>query len=471
MRNGGGSEMSNLESQRALKEFRRQRRWTQRFVAEQLQVLAFHKYKDRSAAVNADMVSKWERGEKGVSTLYRDLLCVLFEADARTLGVNVAAPTPSPSAIVAPEHGADVDLTEAMHETSELLAQLGPASALLEPKLVDVWKDEAMRRRSLMKLVALAPIAPAVSKLSGDRASVRTGSVRDLNELADRYQALYHSASPAVLIRPVLAHLDTVTDAIRATRSSAERAKLLVNRARVSLLAGRLSFFDFDDPMSARGYYNLSVEAATAAEDHHQAAAALGHMAFIPAAERTMSSALQYLDGAKAQIERDPHGPLNSWVYAVESEFYSHAGDHKAALRAIDSAKAVYASTTFQSDLRWFDYYDEHRLAGFAGYSNLQAGRYGQAATELDNALGLPLSAIKQRSVFLTDLATVHFHAGDLERACQVAGDATDELCRAGYATGVGRLREFHDLVSSHSSTPAVRVFSERLATLQLEEA
>lgn len=463
--------MSSIESQSALREFRRQRRWTQRFVAEQLQSLAFHKYRDRSAAVNADMVSKWERGEKGVSSFYCDLLCTLFETDARTLGLAVPAQPPASSARVADEHGVDVDLAGAIHETSMLLSQLGPAATLLERRMVDVWRNEAMRRRTLMKLIGLASVAPAVSNLGGDRPSPRLPSVRDLDDLADRYQTLYHSASPGVLIRPVLAHLSTVTDAIRSARDGVSRPKLLANRARVSLLAGRLSFFDLNDPMSARGHYTLSIEAASEAGDHHQAAAALGHMAFIPAADYSMSAALQYLDGAKSQVERNPHGPLISWVHAVESEFHSHVGNHAAALRAVDAAKTAYSSTTLQSDLRWFDYFDENRLAGFAGYANLHAGRYADAASELNDALDLPMSAIKQRSVFLADLATVHFHAGDLELACQVASNATDELRRAGYATGVGRLREFHDLITPHSSTPAVRVFSERLASLQLEEA
>ncbi|GAA4855529.1 hypothetical protein GCM10023201_57360 [Actinomycetospora corticicola] len=463
--------MSGVENCPSLKALRQQRRWTQRFVAEQLQALAFHKYKDRSAAVNADMVSKWERGEKGVSPFYCDLLCTLFESDAATLGLPVAAPPPTTSSMVASEHGADIDLAGAMQETSALLSQLGPAAVLLEPRMVDVWRSEAMRRRTLLKLAGLAPVAPAVSKLGGRSTSSAVASIRDLDDLADRYQTLYHSARPATLIQPVLAHLETVGDAVRSARDAVSRTKLLANRARVSLLAGRLSFFDLDDPMSARGYYNLSVEAASEAGDRHQAAAALGHMAFIPAAEYGMSAALQYLDGAKSQVERDPHGPLTSWVHAIESEFHSHAGNHGAALRAIDEAKAAYASTALQRDLRWFDYFDENRLAGFAGYANLQAGRYDDAATELHDALDLPMSAIKQRSVFLADLATVHHYAGDLDRACQIAGDAADELRRAGYAPGVGRLREFHDLVSPHSSTQAVRVFSERLAALQLEEA
>jgi transcriptional regulator with XRE-family HTH domain/tetratricopeptide (TPR) repeat protein len=454
-----------------IRDARRRRSWTQRYVAEQLQALAHYKHRDKSAAVNADMVSKWERGEKGISPYYCDLLCLLFDTDAVGLGLRLPVPAPRvpPTDVVSPP--IEEDLAGAVAETTAVLHQLGPAAALLEPRMAGVWKDELMRRRTLVKLIGLAPMAPAIAKIPGQSPSAPRAAARDLDDLADRYQVLYHSASPSALIGPVIAHLDAVSDALRASRSGAERVKLLMNRARVSLLAGRLSFFDFDDAMSARGYYNLAVEAASEAGDRHQSAAALGHMAFIPAAELGMSAALDYLDGAKAQIDRDPHGPLASWVYAIESEFHSHVGNHGAALRAVDSAQEAFTSSNLHADLRWFDYYDQNRLAGFAGYANLQAGRFDEAAERLTAALDLPLSAVKQRSVFLTDLATVHVHAGDIDLACQVASDATDELHRAGYATGLGRLREFRDLVSVHHSAPAVRNFSERLSTLELQEA
>lgn len=60
------------------------------------------------------------------------------------------------------------------------------------------------------------------------------------------------------------------------------RRRLFANRARVATLAGRLAFFDLKDSLAARGFYNLALESAREAGDHLQAAAALGHVAFIP---------------------------------------------------------------------------------------------------------------------------------------------------------------------------------------------
>ena len=100
-------------------------------------------------------------------------------------------------------------------------------------------------------------------------------------------------------------------------------------------LAGRLAFFDLHDPMGARAYYNLALEAAREAGDHLQAAAALGHTAFIPAADGSYEAALDYLRGAAVHVERQPHGPVSSWLAAIESEMHTNAGATARALAAV----------------------------------------------------------------------------------------------------------------------------------------
>jgi hypothetical protein len=65
---------------------------------------------------------------------------------------------------------------------------------------------------------------------------------------------LYASTAPAVLMTPVVAHLETLRDFIRQGAPVALRRQLFGNRARVATLAGRLAFFDLKDSLSARGY-------------------------------------------------------------------------------------------------------------------------------------------------------------------------------------------------------------------------
>jgi tetratricopeptide (TPR) repeat protein len=215
--------------------------------------------------------------------------------------------------------------------------------------------------------------------------------------------------------------------------------------------------------MSARGYYNVAVEAAQEANDRLLAATALGHMSFIPAAERSYTAAQAHLHGARRLESGSPHAGMASWLAAVEAEIYTNSGDELAALAAVDRAREGLAAGPSPA-LPWFDYYDAARLAGFAGYAMLRFGRLHEAGSTLRSALeGLPLQAVKQRAVFLADLASVQLQAREVEEACRIAGQAADALDLAGYATGTDRLLELRSKLEPWKTHPGVRALDDRL--------
>ena len=448
-----------------LKELREERGWTQQDVADQVARLAWLRRHER-AGVNADMVAKWERGEKRPSPRYRELLCLLFGVDAQTLGFGGAA---QPLA-GARAHAEESTLIATLGGAASLLDQLGAAGAILQPRMFGVWKDELMHRRAMLKLIGLATTTGFASLADADSSpsgKPTPDTVQDLDHLADRYQAMYHSTAPTVLMTPVLAHLETIRDLLRQGGDVHLRRKLFANRARVATLAGRLAFFDLRDPLTARGYYNLALESARESGDHLQSASALAHMAFIPAADFSFTAALDYLRAAAQHVAKRPDSRVASWLYAVESEIQTNAGAHSAALAAIERALGTLDKPGLPADLPWFDYYDTTRLSGFAGYATLRAGRFEESRTALTGALErMPRTAVKQRAVFLTDIASVDLACGDLDQACAMAGDAAEQLHHAGYAMGFGRLKDFRDSVSRWSDSTPVRALDEQLAAL-----
>ena len=447
-----------------LRPLREDRGWTQQEVAEQLARLAWLRHREH-VGVNADMVAKWERGEKRPSPRYRELLCLLFGADAQALGIGGAV-QPLTGVGSEPDEGS---LIATLGGAASLLDQLGAAGAILQPRMFGVWKDELMHRRAVLKLISLATTASFASTTGADLRSGKPTpeTAQDLDHLASRYQALYHSTSPAVLMTPVVAHLETLRDLLRQGGAASLRRRLLTNQARVATLAGRLAFFDLRDSLSARGYYNLALESAHEAGDQLQAAAALAHTAFIPAADHGFAAALDYLRGAALHLAKRPDGRVASWLCAVESEIRTNAGAHTAALVSIDRAREELASPGLAADLPWFDYYDATRLSGFAGYATLRAGRPEESRAALTDALGhLPRTAVKQRAVFLADIAAVELSCGDLDQACLIAADAVSELQQAGYAVGFGRLRDFRSSVEPWSNSTPVRALDEQLAAL-----
>lgn len=447
--------------------------WTQEEAADQLARVAWLRRRER-VGVNADMIAKWERGDKNPSARYRELLCLLYGATPEFLGIArvTRGKASSPPKAVSPVVVTERSLVDALGGAAAILDQLGNAGGILRPRMFDGWKDDLMQRRAYLRLLGLMPAVTALPTVAESARRSRSGkptpeTVRDMEELADQYQALYHSTAPAALLTPVAAHLATLGDLLREDPEPAERRRLLINRARVGTLAGRLSFFDLQDPMAARAYYSLSLEAAREAGDHLQAVAALAHVAFIPAAEHGYTAAMDYLHGANQHLRTQPCGPVKSWLAAVESEMHTNAGNHTAALHSLDRARDALATPGLVPDLPWFDYYDATRLAGFAGYTTLCAGRYDDARNELGTALDtLARSAVKQRAVFLTDFATVELQDGNLDHACKLAANAADQLHQAGYATGTGRLREFRLALEPWRATVPVRALDEQLATL-----
>jgi transcriptional regulator with XRE-family HTH domain len=110
-----------------LRELRAEVGWTQQQLADKLAQLAWN-HGQGHAAVNADMVAKWERGVKGVSPRYRALLCQLFGVTADQLGLG---PTVS-AAPSRPVRDAE-SLVSMLDDAASLLDQLGAAGTALAP--------------------------------------------------------------------------------------------------------------------------------------------------------------------------------------------------------------------------------------------------------------------------------------------------------------------------------------------------
>jgi|ERR1022692_3419568 hypothetical protein len=100
----------------------------------------------------------------------------LFETDAHGLGLG------GPVHVEATLHNeADGNsLIEMLGGAASLLDQLGAAGSILQPRMFDVWKDEVMQRRALLKLMGLATTAGLVPAL--EREPTRQGKLTQSEE-------------------------------------------------------------------------------------------------------------------------------------------------------------------------------------------------------------------------------------------------------------------------------------------------
>jgi transcriptional regulator with XRE-family HTH domain/tetratricopeptide (TPR) repeat protein len=463
---------------------RRRRGWSKARLCDEIQSWEYRHGNGDVLGLNPNYVRAWETGKRSVSDYYAPKLATVLGipidvfVDRRTRRGRSTGPGADEVQQPAPLVTNGVDATDTAPLAITLgtgdrlleqwgdLALLGPLGHRLLTKILEPQRSLVVDRRKMLKLVGATSAAVSLGLLRGDVAvalqplDVEPTTASVLESLALRYQMMYHSTPPAELLIPVTAHLEVVDDLAKGASGEAQR-RLLRNHSQVALLAGRLAFFDLRDPMAARGYYGLALDASREADDPHLSAATLGHMSFVPAASGGFSAAMDLLQGADKYAVKLT--VLPSWLAAVEAEIRAKAGHTRASLNAIDRAEG--ALVIAHEVPAWMDYYDATRLKGFKGFAYLTAGRPDEARDALSKALSaLDTGAVKQRAVFLADLATTFVHEGEVDKGCELAGEAAAALTRAGYATSAERLHEFRQLVRPWQDRASVKDLDERLA-------
>jgi transcriptional regulator with XRE-family HTH domain len=436
-----------------LRQLRHEAGWTQHQLAEKLAYVAWT-HGQPNVAVNADMVAKWERGAKGISSRYRALLCQLFGVTAEQLGVAaVSVVSAAPSR---PARDAE-SLVSMLDDAASLLDQLGAAGTALAPQMLSAWKDTVTSRRTMLGLLDPAATDPAGHALAA------TATVTDLEQLAKRYLTLHATADPSALLTPVAAHVRMATTALGREHATAQRHRLLRNLATVATLAGRLAYEDLGDALSGRAYYSLAADSARETNDHQAAATVLGYAAQLAHAEGMTAAGLAHLAAALAHAECAP--TIGTWLATIQATLYADSGDHTSAADALRRAE----STTYQPATQpplLVDHGPGH-MAAATGHAHLQAAHHTEARAALTAALDqLPPTARRSRILTLTDLAMTELHAGNLSDACRHAITAADLLHHTPYATGATRLRAFRTTAARPIGPRTLRVLDEHLAHL-----
>jgi transcriptional regulator with XRE-family HTH domain len=437
-----------------LRELRRDLGWTQQEMADRIAHLAWMQHREH-AAVNADMVAKWERGVKGVSPRYRELLCRLFGVTPEQLGLKN---TPPATGGVRPLAD-DQSLLVMLDNAAGLLDQLGAAGTALAPHILHAWKDAVTTRRTMLGLLDPSATDPV------GHARAATATVADLEQLAERYHALYETAAPTALLTTVAAHVRMAQDALRQDPAADERRRLLRNLAEVAILAGRLAADDLGNTMSGRAYYSVALDAARELADDQLTAIAHGHAAQLAATEGFTIAALDSLTAARAHARSSP--AIASWLATTEATIHADRGDHGAARDALDRAQTALDQPGGRSAPASFHNHGTAQLTAATGCVLLRAGAYSDAREGLTAAVGdFRLIGRRQRVLVLVDLARAELRSGDLPTACLHATQAADLLQQAAYTVGTARLRAFRTAAQRSLNGGALRNLDEHLTRI-----
>ncbi|MGH3921913.1 MAG: helix-turn-helix domain-containing protein [Pseudonocardiaceae bacterium] len=438
-----------------LRELRTELGWTQQEMADRIAHLAWMERREHTG-INADMVAKWERGVKGVSPRYRELLCRLFGVTPDQLGLKNTPPARTDH--IRPQAD-DQSLVAMLDNAAGLLDQLGAAGTALAPHMLHAWKDAVTTRRTMLGLLDPSATDPA------GHARAATATVSDLEQLAERYHALYDTADPAALLTSVAAHVRMAQETLRRNPAADERRRLLRNLAEVAILAGRLACDDLGNAMSGRAYYSLALDAAREVTDDQLTAIAHGHAAQLAAAEGMTVAALDQLSEASEHARTTP--AIASWLATTEATIHADRGDHSAAREALDRAQTALNQPGGRSAPTSFRNPATAQLNAATGRVLLRTGDFDNARDALTTALDdLRSTARRQNVLVLIDLAVVLLHISNLPAACSRATQAADLLRHAPYATGTAHLRTVRDAAARPIGPRALRVLDQYLADL-----
>ncbi|WP_156747635.1 transcriptional regulator, partial [Nocardia sp. 852002-51244_SCH5132740] len=281
----------------------------------------------------------------------------------------------------------------------------------------------------------------ATRHLGGSAASLPPSVANDFMSVTVAHRHLYWSIPAARLHRSVAEHAALGADLLRQLHGTAKEV-LARAVAESALLAGRLEFFDLQQPDLAQPSFVLALQAAHEGDDPLLGAATLAHMAFAPAFSGDPSRAEEARDklrAARAFARRgDASAEMLAWLDAVEAEVETRFGDTRRALNLIHHAEQTLDEhdTEVNPSPAWLDWFSSARLAGFKGNTLMIAGRGREARETLEQVLAeLPEESVKQRTVYLADIAAAAVLEHNPEAACSYLEDALDLLGRNWYAT------------------------------------
>jgi hypothetical protein len=184
--------------------------------------------------------------------------------------------------------------------------------------------------------------------------------VTDYISVTTAHRHMYWTVPSAQLHDVVAAHVNLGARLVPSVREAARRS-LAAAVSESSLLAGRIEFFDLQDPAKAQASMVIALQAAQEAQDPLLGSAVLAHMAFIPAFSgdpKRAEEARDKIRAARAFARRGPASPeMLAWLDATEAEVETRFGNTRKALQLIHHGEDIFATEEPRPSPAWLDWF------------------------------------------------------------------------------------------------------------------
>ena len=418
-----------------LQEHRTRLDLTQEAVAEELARLAWVHYGMR-VGVNADMVGKWERGEKRLSKLYRGLLCLLYQATEEELGLR------GPISYV--------NRRDFLRQS----ALAGAAFLTLPDWLSRAGATEASDR-----------LAWALEQPS----RVDLATVSDMETITAAHRRSYRQLSVHALLPQTESQFQAVTELLQRPQPLTLRQRLIATAGETAMLAGTLRFMDLDDFELGYSNLELAMMAAHEAEAGELGAFVLGCMGFHARYSGNRKEAVGLIEQARDAAARVASPLTQGWLAAVASEVHAVAGDVRASLGALEQAGHALGRADEDDEASWIGIgtFNQAKLEAYHGVCYLQLGRPGDAVPALTRALDTLDPALKKhRCTALADLASGLIQLREVDEGCERASQSLTLAAELRHGVSIDRIRTLERQLPPSHRSPAVRRLREQLAAV-----
>ena len=250
---------------------------------------------------------------------------------------------------------------------------------------------------------------------------------------------------------------------LRGSYSEGIRRELFAAAAEATLLAAWMSY-DAGWHGLAQRYFVQALRLAQAADDVLLASTILDAMSHQATFLGRFREAANLARAAATGAATHATPTLKAHYLAMEARAHAGDGDAAATEHTLSSAVRLFERRESSEDPSWISYVDEAELSAELAHCHRDLG-HGDKAVEYAR-MGLAHESSTPRSDYFVTMvqAAGHLAAGDVEAACDVAGQAVDLGANLKSARAKEYLRQFRGKLVPYKGLLVVQELDQRIA-------
>ena len=446
-----------------LKRERELRGWSQQKVAERL-------------GTSEQVVNRWENGQHKPNRYFQTQLCELFGKSAEELGFM------NKQTVARVEE--ETQKQHVIQNSEQLERSSYPSQAIVMKSAEELEAENVSRyfmptRREILEFVGATTASFAASEVFGTdilhefACVLNKPSVLEehhLSLLEERAVQLWKYRDDGILLphelyAAVERHCQQVIRLLDGSLLPTMRTRLLTIASKMVVLNGAL-LYDVGRHEQAREYQRFAIQAAAQATQPILQAIAYAWMSFSWTYER------QYLEASNAITQaltiltdlNEDRGTF-AWLTAVAAEISANLGKYDESCSFLEQAESSLGSSIDQRHV-YLHQFSNAQFRGFRGvcYQALYHpkkpethGLLDQARDALEQALLDSSASIRQKQLYLADLASVYARRGEVEMACTLTKQTVDLMHLAMPKNVLQRMTEIQQLLWPWKETKYVK--------------